>query len=149
MGLGKSMQKNKGFTLVELMVTIAVLAILTTIAAPSFGNMIKNQKFKSNTNALIDKIKQARTYAVLNHQGVTLKLNVSGTDNPPVFNWISEGSARLKNASDTEVEFDKQGFLRSTFDVIEVCKNTGNSESIKITLTALGQIHKVEKGSCT
>lgn len=143
------MQKNKGFTLIELMVTIAILVIVTMMAAPSFGNMIKNQKFKSNTNALIDKIKQARTHAVLNHQGVTLKLNVAGTDNPPIFNWISEGSAQLKNASDTEVEFDKQGFLRSTFDVIEVCKNTGSSESIKITLTALGQIHKVEKGACT
>ena len=143
------MQKEKGFTLIELMVTIAVLAIVAGMAAPSFGNMIKSQKFKSNTNDLINKIKQARTYAVLSHQDVTLKLNAAGADNAPIFNWISEDTARLKNTSNMEIKFDKQGFLRSSFEVVEVCKSTGISESVKITLTALGQIHKVEKGACT
>lgn len=143
------MKKNKGFTLIELMVTIAVLGIVAGMAAPSFGNIIKNQRFKSDTSDLINKIKQARTYAVLNHQDVTLKLNAAVADNPPVFNWISGGTARLKNISNTEVKFDKQGFLRSSFEIVEVCKSTGSSESVKITLTALGQIHKVEKGACT
>jgi type IV fimbrial biogenesis protein FimT len=34
------MQLKRGFTLVELMVTIAVIAILATIAAPSMNNLI-------------------------------------------------------------------------------------------------------------
>ena len=37
------MQLKRGFTLVELMVTIAVVAIITTIAIPSFQNMILRQ----------------------------------------------------------------------------------------------------------
>ena len=82
------MKKNKGFTLIELMVTIAVLGIVAGMAAPSFGNIIKNQRFKSDTSDLINKIKQARTYAVLNHQDVTLKLNAAVADNPPVFNCL-------------------------------------------------------------
>ena len=33
-------RKENGFTLIELMVTIAVLAIIAMMAAPSFGDLI-------------------------------------------------------------------------------------------------------------
>lgn len=41
------MGKSRGFTLVELMVTIAVLAIVAMMAAPSFGNLITRKKLDS------------------------------------------------------------------------------------------------------
>lgn len=34
------MRKIQGFTLIELMVTIAVVAIIATMAAPSFSNLL-------------------------------------------------------------------------------------------------------------
>jgi type IV fimbrial biogenesis protein FimT len=37
------MNKIRGFTLVELMVTIAVAAILLTVGVPSFRELIQNQ----------------------------------------------------------------------------------------------------------
>ncbi len=40
------MQFFRGFTLIELMVTIAVLAIIVMMAAPSFGNMLAQQNLK-------------------------------------------------------------------------------------------------------
>ncbi|MDN5418428.1 MAG: prepilin-type N-terminal cleavage/methylation domain-containing protein, partial [Acinetobacter sp.] len=42
------MQKNRGFTLIELMVTIAVLAIIASIAAPSFSENIIRQNLDSS-----------------------------------------------------------------------------------------------------
>jgi prepilin-type N-terminal cleavage/methylation domain-containing protein len=39
------MGKNRGFTLIELMVTIAVLAIIAMMAAPAFSNMALATKF--------------------------------------------------------------------------------------------------------
>jgi type IV fimbrial biogenesis protein FimT/type IV fimbrial biogenesis protein FimU len=43
------MGNNRGFTLIELMVTIAVLAIIASIAAPSFsGNDVKSSTTKCN-----------------------------------------------------------------------------------------------------
>ena len=39
-------RKEQGFTLIELMVTIAVMAIIAMMAAPSFGDMRDNQKLK-------------------------------------------------------------------------------------------------------
>lgn len=45
-GAMQQTNKNQGFTLIELMVTIAVMAIIAMMAAPSFGNMRINQKLK-------------------------------------------------------------------------------------------------------
>ena len=53
---------RKGFTIVELVIVIAVIAILATVLVPTFGNVIENAK-KSNalqaarneyTNYMID-----------------------------------------------------------------------------------------------
>ena len=41
------MGKNRGFTLIELMVTVVVLAILAMMAVPSFGNLIARKKLDS------------------------------------------------------------------------------------------------------
>ena len=46
------MKKNKGFTLIELMVTIAVLAIVAMMAAPSFGDLIAKRKLDAETRGL-------------------------------------------------------------------------------------------------
>ncbi|UJF25237.1 GspH/FimT family pseudopilin [Suttonella sp. R2A3] len=42
--------KHKGFTLVELMVTIAIVGILLALAAPNFSEMVARSKLKSALN---------------------------------------------------------------------------------------------------
>lgn len=43
-------KKQHGFTLLELMVTISILAILATIAMPSYRNLIERQKVRAALN---------------------------------------------------------------------------------------------------
>ena len=47
------MQANRGFTLVELMVTVAVLAIISSIAFPNMRELIVNGRITTQTNELI------------------------------------------------------------------------------------------------
>ncbi len=65
------MQKNNGFTLIELIVTIAVMAIIATIAAPSFGNLIEKRKLDAETRELSFVLSEARA------QATTLRLNIT------------------------------------------------------------------------
>lgn len=53
-----------GFTLVELMVTVAIVAILAAIALPSFSTSIRNSRLASTTNEFIAAINLARSEAV-------------------------------------------------------------------------------------
>ena len=54
------MHRMRGFTLVELMVTIAVAAILLGIALPSFQTVSRNNAVRATTNDLITSINSAR-----------------------------------------------------------------------------------------
>ena len=56
--------KNKGFTLIELMVAVSLLAILLTIALPSFRALIQNNRITAQTNAFVSAQTLARSEAV-------------------------------------------------------------------------------------
>ncbi|HAR76075.1 MAG TPA: pilus assembly protein, partial [Psychrobacter sp.] len=50
---------SSGFTLIELMVTIAVLAIIVSIAAPSISMQLANQRVKSTAATLANALSEA------------------------------------------------------------------------------------------
>lgn len=62
-----SLRRQNGFTLVELMVTVAVLAILSTIAYPSFQSTIRSNRVATTTNELIASLALARSEAIKKH----------------------------------------------------------------------------------
>lgn len=57
------MRRVSGFTLVEMMVVVAILVILASIALPSFGPMIANNRIVANTNDLVADLALARSEA--------------------------------------------------------------------------------------
>ena len=69
------MHTAKGFTLLELMVTVAVAAILATLAAPSFRQYILNQRIKSASYDLISALSLARSEAITRNCNVNIVQN--------------------------------------------------------------------------
>ena len=77
-----------GFTIIELMITLVVLAIIISLAAPSFVSMIQNNRATGATNDLIASFQLARTEAIKRNGTVLLKKkNSAGTRNCPNADW--------------------------------------------------------------
>ncbi|MCK5829671.1 MAG: GspH/FimT family pseudopilin [Methylococcales bacterium] len=65
--------KCNGFTLIELMVTLAISGIVMSIGIPSFDQIIKNNRLTTNINELVISLNLARSEAVKRNQPVTIR----------------------------------------------------------------------------
>ncbi|APU47554.1 pilus assembly FimT family protein [Acinetobacter junii] len=147
------MGKNRGFTLIELMVTIAILAIIATLAAPAFSNMALAQNFNKSTQNLVAQLNQARSTAVLERRSVEVKLNSSAADTASILNWQPEGSAILKTGSPTSITFLLSGSVKN-FDAdiknkpFVVCNKSGGNKSKRIDISLMGTVQITEGTTC-
>jgi type IV fimbrial biogenesis protein FimT len=67
-----SMDEQKGFTLVELLITMVVVSILLATAIPSFMQFIKNNRVIGQANSLVVSTHMARNEAVKRGTGTTM-----------------------------------------------------------------------------
>ncbi len=114
-------EKQQGFTIIELMVTLVVIGVILTIAVPSFVGWIQDNKLNSYTRSLVSALQLARSEAVSRHTGVTVR---KGSPQTPT-NWTSgfhiytdpEGNSGFDADSDTiikSVDFNVDGLVVET-----------------------------------
>lgn len=72
------MRSLRGFTLIELMVTIAVLAVLMTLAAPSFSDFFQRYRLRGAADEVASLLVTARTEAMTRNRDVAVVFG--GTD---------------------------------------------------------------------
>ena len=77
----------KGFTLVELMVTVAVLAIVSAIAIPSFASLINSNRLVSQANEMVAVVQSARSEAIRYNQRVYICSSSDGTSCAGASSW--------------------------------------------------------------
>jgi len=68
----------RGFTMTELVVTVAIAAILTTVAVPAFNGVIASQRARVFASDLYATLAKARSEAVTLNGNVTLQANAGG-----------------------------------------------------------------------
>ena len=77
------MNTERGFTLTELLATIAIAAILAAIAVPSFQDMVADSRVTTATNNLISNLSLARSEAIKRNVPVVLCRSTSSTAAAP------------------------------------------------------------------
>lgn len=158
---GGSMQrKEQGFTLIELMITIAILAIIATMAAPSMANLLEKQRFQKKERELLSVLTQAKSQAILKRTDVAANLNSTSANTDTTINWDkgSNVSLTIQNLaadqtlgtySGTSLIFDKNGLVSSLNQdaLISLCNSKLNIKK-QLILTKLGSAYTKPEGAC-
>jgi type IV fimbrial biogenesis protein FimT len=81
------MANPRGFTLIELMIAIAILAILLGIAVPSFNDAALSSKLGSYANNMVASTNLARSEAIKRNTAITLCVSTDGTNCATTGGW--------------------------------------------------------------
>lgn len=163
--LNKSLNTiTKGFSLVELLIGLAVLAIILTLAVPSFSTMLMNARVTATADALVNSLHYARGAALSQSMRVQVcpigALNSINCGSDWSAGWIvvtmpTSGTAMLLKSEQTSstgpsvsssagtVIFDAQG-LATTQSNFTVCDSRGGSFARSVQVVATGFVQSGE-----
>ena len=151
----QSLKSNKGFSLVELIVVIAIMAILVGIMAPSLMKQINKSRLSKDTNTLdtlaqgivnalaepdaYEEFKKPASFpvkysAIMDNTGYTDE-NGDGKDN-----WKEEISDYLKGKAATDIKFSSKDYKGLSAADVDVYLDA--NENVYLVLTSSSDSNK-------
>lgn len=142
--------QQRGFTILELMIAVAILGILASIALPSFNSAIAKTQLENAAEAIYSDIRYARSESIKRSLDVT----VTFTDGA---NWsytiatveATPVTIKIVNSSQFTVTSAVSGFASDiiTFGSVRGTANTGSivvtssiASTATITVSSLGRV---------
>jgi type IV fimbrial biogenesis protein FimT len=91
--------RERGYTLVEIVVALAILAVLLSSAAPSFARLVAEQQLRNEARRLSDAILHARSEALKRNGAVVICASLPADPCGPTRRW-HEGWLMFADADD-------------------------------------------------
>lgn len=135
--------RYQGFTLLELMITIGIFAIISAMAIPSFTGFVERNQLSSNVRGIVGALALTRSEAVTRREDVVFEA-LGGNWNS---GWqVSVGGTVLRQSNEfptgytlvftngaTELAFNARGILAvATSEIITIADGNGNSSTIQL-----------------
>ncbi len=165
------MENQYGFTIIELMIAVALIAIVAAIATPSFSFMITNNRMASEVNQFVGSLHFTRSEAIKRGQVVKVcTRNVAGdacdTSKDWTDGWIVMDSSAppevLKvypplRGGDTligdgntgdEIQFNANGFATGFNGTVKMCESSNDLNNARgVIVATTGRIRLARDGT--
>ena len=142
---------SSGFTLIELMVTIAVLAIIVSIAAPNISTQLANQRVKSTAATLANALSEAKAESVIRRQDQAVSYSNGTTESGS----ITIGSIKTyrydvksKISGVTGSITFRPSKVASAAATYTVCDSNDRANPRQVTVSKLAVISNQAGGTC-
>ena len=134
------------------MVTIAVLAIIVSIAAPNISTQLANQRVKSTTATLANALKEAKAESIIRRQDLTFTYNNNGTNagSINIGNIFSYGYSSKSTITDSEsknpITFEPSKRVEST--IYTICDENAAATPRQVSVSKIANISIKSGGAC-
>lgn len=119
-------ERSAGFTLIELMIAVTLLAILLSVGLPSFQQMMRNYEVRVAAESVANGLQRARAEAVARNARVQFVLG-AGTS------WYVDFVATPNPAARLDARASSEGSTNATLTVLPLTATT-------VTFNQLGQM---------
>ena len=114
----KILKSKKGFTLVELMIVVVIMAILVAVAVPIYSAVTKNARAKTCIANMREIVSQVANYAMSNNKTITETFKMT-------CNADKDGCASVENVGAVDPNLDVDTF-KTLFQEVPYCPAGGD-----------------------
>lgn len=164
---------NRGFTVIELLITLSVASILLAVAAPSYRIFVQDNQLIAQSNNFFSAMMLAKSEAIKRSSPATICPSTNGTTCAGGTVWTNgwlvfadadsdgtvdageeiirvgtalPGQSTLTSGIKTRVTFAASGFTLGFNDTFSLCDSRGPALSRRLILTPRGGLRTVKGG---